>query len=224
MSLKYIGPASANKKKAVILLHGAGANRHDLAPLSNYLDPNKNFDWYFPEAPVNINPMFNMHVWFPVEEVISLLADPKTNPEDVANYLPQGIDEARLALSDFLNLILGSYESVIIGGFSQGSMMSADYFFHQASDKIKALLLFSGTSIDHSGWLKNMAAIKKIPIYQSHGREDSVLPFRFGEVLHQFLKQQAFPVEFHAFMGGHELPEEVLRSARHFLHKHLGDH
>jgi len=222
MSLKYIGPSRPGKKNAVILLHGAGANRHDLAPLSQFLDGEGNYDWYFPEAPLVLNPIFNMHIWFPVDEVIGLLADPNTDSNDVADYIPPLMESARKSLDEFIENLLPSYDRIVIGGFSQGAMMSADYYLRNCQEKVEALLLFSGSSIDHKTWLKNMASVPKIPVFQSHGGQDTVLPFRFGEILHEFLQKNGFQVEFHQFSGGHELPENVLYSAQSFLKKHLG--
>jgi phospholipase/carboxylesterase len=47
-------------------------------------------------------------------------------------------------------------------------------------------------------------------VFQSHGREDQVLPFSSGEWLRDLFVESGFDVQFFPFSGGHTIPYEVL--------------
>jgi phospholipase/carboxylesterase len=221
MKLKFIGPESPTRDKCIVLLHGAGANRHDLAPLSQIIDPAKLFDWYFPEAPINQNPVFNMNIWFPVSEIVDMVTDPNSDISVLESYVPPLIDRARKCLDEFTLPLLSSYKEVVIGGFSQGAMMAMDFYVRNPHSKIKGLIAMSGTMADAGTWNKISDSSTKPLVFQSHGDEDTILPERFGKQLLQFLSSKNFPVEFHGFHGGHEIPDHVLKRLSEFTHKVL---
>ena len=217
MGLKFVGPESPTKKKCIILLHGAGANRHDLAPLKSILDSKAQYDWYFPEAPINQNPVFNMNIWFPVSEIVDLVTNPRSDISVLESYVPPLIDRARVYLDDFVLPLLDSYEDILIGGFSQGAMMALDFFVRNPRPNIKGLVAMSGTLADVGTWNKIPDAAPRPPVFQSHGDDDPILPERFGKQLLQFLSSKNFPVEFHGFHGGHEIPDYVLKSLSEYI-------
>ena len=54
-------------------------------------------------------------------------------------------------------------------------------------------------------------------VVASHGAYDEILPYPVAEQLRDLLKKHELPVEFHAFDGGHQIPEPVLRRLGDFL-------
>ena len=72
------------------------------------------------------------------------------------------------------------------------------------------LLLLSGTIISHQEWLPLMNARKGLPVLQSHGRADAVLPFAIAEQLRDELSAAGLALEFIPFNGGHGIPGSVL--------------
>jgi phospholipase/carboxylesterase len=51
----------------------------------------------------------------------------------------------------------------------------------------------------------------------SLGRHDMLLPFAAAETLRERLTTAGAQVEWHAFLGGHEIPSVVLGALRGFL-------
>ena len=223
MTLKFVGPSDPRHKTAVVMLHGAGANRHDLAPLKDMLDTEGAFDWYFPEAPICQSQDFNMHIWFPVADIVSMLSNPRSDLNVLESYTPPRIEEARRELDYFLAGILSKYDQIVLGGFSQGAMMSMDYFVRNPDPKIKGITLLSGTLADVKTWEKISDATKRPPVFQSHGSSDPILPERFGRQLLEFLARKNFQVSFHGFDGGHEIPQGLLNPLKVFLKSALHD-
>jgi phospholipase/carboxylesterase len=221
MTLKFVGPSQPHRQTAVVMLHGAGANRHDLAPLKEILDREGSHDWYFPEAPICQSQDFNMHIWFPVADIVSMVTNPRSDLNVLESYTPPRIGEARQQLDEFLTGILSKYDRIVLGGFSQGAMMSMDYFVRNPEPKIHGIILLSGTLADKKTWEKISDDAKRPPVFQSHGSSDPVLPERFGRQLLEFLARKNFQVSFHGFEGGHDIPEGLLNPIKAFLKSSL---
>ncbi len=62
---------------------------------------------------------------------------------------------------------------------------------------------------------------KGLPVFQSHGMQDEILPYVGAERLRDALSKSGLVVEWHSFRGGHEIPEPVLRRLSTFLTKVL---
>jgi phospholipase/carboxylesterase len=56
-----------------------------------------------------------------------------------------------------------------------------------------------------------------VRVFQSHGRHDALLPFSIAEVLRDRLRAAGAAVDWHAFLGAHEIPPGVLGELRAFL-------
>ena len=97
----------------------------------------------------------------------------------------------------------------VLGGFSQGAMLTVDVALH-APGKLAGLALMSGTLIAESIWRPRAAALAGTTIFQSHGTKDALLAFSGAERLRDFLLAAGAEVGFMPFPGGHELPPPVL--------------
>jgi phospholipase/carboxylesterase len=104
----------------------------------------------------------------------------------------------------------------ILGGFSQGAMVSCEVAF-ASNEPLAALVILSGTPIDRAGWSAGMSERKAMPVFMAHGRADDVLPFDLAEKLHQQMVIAGLSVTFVAFEGGHEIPAEVVAALGTFL-------
>ncbi|MCP4513454.1 MAG: phospholipase, partial [Fuerstiella sp.] len=103
---------------------------------------------------------------------------------------------------------LGDSETVL-GGFSQGAMLSTDVVLRH-SVLPRNLVLFSGTVLCSAEWQQFAADHPGCPVLQSHGRQDPVLPFPPAETLRDLLGRSGFVVNFRPFDGPHTIPEQVL--------------
>ena len=57
-------------------------------------------------------------------------------------------------------------EPIVLGGFSQGAMTSAEIAFH-SDQELAGLILLSGTTVDEEGWAEHLPAGGTC-LYSSH--------------------------------------------------------
>jgi len=141
---------------------------------------------------------------------------------DLRNHEPEGIVEVRKQVSEMLDALETSLKpsKTIIGGFSQGAMVATDVAL-RTERSLHGLILFSGTFLAEQAWRPKMGARAGLPVFQSHGRFDPVLPFDLAEELHSSLKAAGLNASFVDFGGGHEIPAPALSGANAFLSRHL---
>lgn len=212
---------SNNSKKAIFILHGYGASMDDLAGLGNYLDPNGDFDWFFPNAPLKVD--IGMHVegraWFPIDMNDLQKAIMSGTFRSFADKQPENFFESIKHVNDFILSNSEKYESIVMGGFSQGSMVTSHLL--NISKKTKAYICLSGTLLNQDVLEKSLAQTEPIHFFQSHGKSDQVLEYSQAMNLFEFLKYHRLQGEFVSFEGGHEIPPVVLDKCKAFLNKHI---
>lgn len=205
-------------EKTVIILHGFGADMNDLAPLHSYLDPSGKFNWIFPNGTeaVPIGPHIQGRAWFPIRMAEIEQAAMHGDAVDFADVCPPAMVEAEARLKSFIRALHIKSEDLILGGFSQGAMMTCQLAL-TLPDDVAAMLLFSGNCINLQVWSENAERHRKIPFIQSHGIEDPVLGFKHAERLYKMLTDAGLKGEFIPFKGSHEIPLPVIREAARFL-------
>jgi len=204
----------------VVLLHGYGAPGTDLVPLWRELAVPHEVRFVFPEAPLDLG--FGGRAWWPID--MARLQDRSSQAalERLITEVPPGIDAARGALLDLLQVLERDFgavpEQTVLGGFSQGAMLATDTVL-RTSRPFGGLALLSGTLISHDEWSPLMSARRGLPVLQSHGRADPILPFEVAERLRAELVSAGLPVEFIAFNGGHGIPGGVLEALTRLIRR-----
>ncbi len=205
-----------NSRTAVILNHGYGANMEDLAPLGDVLG--RDYDWYFPEGPVELNSIGlsrgRSRGWFPLQMDILEAAFKMENFELLlGTHFQTEFQKAEDKMAAFVKSVKKSYDSVVLGGFSQGAMVAMGVGLkHQ--NIVDKLLIFSGLFVSKNAWKGYEGKVKS---FQSHGKRDYLLPYSQGEALCEFLTSLNPEHLFAAHEGGHEIPFAILREAKAFL-------
>lgn len=196
--------------KAVVVLHGFGADASDLFPLHSVLDPDGQYNWYFPEAPleVPIGPGFFGRAWFPIS-----LRELETGL-DFTNIRPPGMDSSSKLLLEMLKQV--PEEQVVLGGFSQGAMLATEVALKHP-ELVKGLLIMSGTLLDEAEWTKLAVNAKGLKFLSSHGQRDPVLPYSGGQKLYEMFRKTGLEGKHIAFPGGHEIPQQVIAKAGEFI-------
>lgn len=202
----------ANEGWNIVILHGFGADAADLFPLADVLDPDEEWNVYFPDAPleVPIGPHMMGRGWFPIS-----VRDLETGV-DFTKVRPRGLDQSGAAVYDLVFEL--NSEKLILGGFSQGAMIATEVAIENPND-VQGLILLSGAMLDEDAWTKKSAGLKDIKILQSHGQSDQVLPFAVSQRLNEMLKKSGADVDWIPFGGAHEIPMSVLQRARTFIAK-----
>lgn len=199
-----------DRQRAVVLLHGFGADAADLFPLADELDPEGVWTFYVPNAPfeVPIGPAWMGRAWFPIS-----LRDLEVGI-DFAKVRPPGLDQARETLGELVFEL--NAKKLVLGGFSQGAMLATEFSLMQAED-ISGLIIYSGTLLDEANWSKRVSELKAKPVLQSHGNQDPVVPFSGAQRLFELLKNAGVEGQFIGFNGGHEIPRQVIQKTSAFL-------
>jgi phospholipase/carboxylesterase len=211
-------PAKKDTDLCVVLLHGYGADASDLAPLANNLDPKQQAAWFFLQGPleVPVGPMWTGRAWFPinVQELEAAMAQGRFR--ELVDWEAPGFEEARDKVLNSLQILNKTYGKVVLGGFSQGAMLSTEVALQHAN-QLEGLLLFSSNLIRRPHWRALAPRAAGLKYFQSHGRRDPILPFAGAERLHEMLLEAGLEGSFQGFNGGHEIPFSVLSSLKEFL-------
>ncbi len=208
----------------VILCHGYGAPGSDLVPLWRELRVPRSTRFLFPEAPLTlelpgVGP--DARAWWNID--IGRFEAVLGGSGDVAELtreVPEGLAQSRekiFGLLDEVERELGATE-IVLGGFSQGAMLALDVAL-RSDRKLRGLILMSATLIASAEWTALMPARKALPVLQSHGRSDPLLPFFVAEGLRDLMQQQGLDVRFIAFNGGHAISGGVLEEVGRFIER-----
>ena len=212
LSAIVLEPLSKIKpKNAVILCHGYGGDGKDISILAGYWRtylPDTIF--ICPDAPEKCEASPSGFQWFDLtdqdpEQILSksLVAENKLN---------KLIDEVK----EGYNLLANQ---IIIGGFSQGSMISLQTGIKR-KDKINSILGYSGKIIDLEHLSKNI--ISRPNIFLMHGDIDQVVPVDGLLEAKNFFIKNNYEIETKIFKDcEHRIPMEGSSLGLQFIKKHL---
>ncbi len=213
------------KGPVVILLHGFGAPGDDLVSLADVLNVPKGTRFVFPEGPLNLGFGYGeSRAWWLID-MARIQADRAAGRvRDLSQEIPKGLAPVRGQVLAFLQDVdqkLGADpRKTVLGGFSQGAMLSCDAVLH--TDRPYAgLVQLSGNLLALPVWGPLLPKRRGLPVFQSHGTQDEILPYVGAEALRDGLTKAGLAVEWHHFRGGHEIPEPVVQRLGVFLTKVL---
>lgn len=209
----------------VILLHGFGAPGDDLVPLADWIAAPTGTRFVFPEGPLSLSMGFGASRAWWIIDMARLEADRAAGRvRDLSNEIPRGLPLARAVLETFLTQLPQAlpieYEKTVIGGFSQGAMLTCDLIMRTAHP-FAGLVQLSSSLLAKQDWRPTVSKRAGLPVFQSHGTYDPILPYVMAERLRDELKKEGLAVEWHPFRGGHEIPEPILDRLGGFLAKAL---
>lgn len=207
----------------VVLCHGFGAPGDDLVQIGAYLIESRpelrdRVVIAFPEAPLSLEElgMPRSRAWWPLDMEKLNRAVETGDFRDLRNESPELLPTAREKLIAVMDELQEEYDlgvrNTIVGGFSQGSMLATDYAL-QAIMKPAGVLIWSGTLLNESVWRPLAATMDGIPIVQSHGTVDQILPYEAAGWLKEMLSDGGANVKFIEFNGGHTIPPQSLDAA-----------
>jgi phospholipase/carboxylesterase len=203
----------------VVLMHGFGAPGTDLVGLWRVLDVPRDVRFAFPEAPNEVPGLPGARAWWQLD-LARLEVERAQSPGSYENEVPDGMQEATdqvVAMLDALATALSvPVSEMIVGGFSQGSMVACNAVFTREVAP-KGLVVLSGTPVDLRSWKAGMAARQGLRVLQSHGQQDPLLSFGAAEGLCETMRVSGLDVDWIPFRGGHEIPYPVLDGLARFV-------
>jgi phospholipase/carboxylesterase len=190
-------------------------------PLGEVLEAPAGTRWLFPEAPLPSNTgIGGGRAWWQID-LARIQADRAAGRvRDLSAEIPQGLASARERLLTFLDELPRrlsiEYQKTVIGGFSQGAMLSCDAVLH-ADYPVAGLVQLSSNLLAQPIWQPLMVKRKGLRVFQSHGTRDDILPYLGAERLRDELSTSGLVVDWHPFRGGHEIPESIIMALNSFL-------
>jgi phospholipase/carboxylesterase len=211
---------------AIVLLHGFGASGTDLVPLHRVFDLPREVRWVFPAAPLSLPspfPGMEARAWWEIDVAALERSMQAGETRNLAGQVPDGLAEARGQLLAFLDAVDAELapSTMILGGFSQGSMLSLDVALHAPDRPLAGLVLLSTTLLAERVWAPRFAQRSGLAVLQTHGTADPLLPFRVAQELADRLTEAGLDVEFLPFRGGHDIPQTALLRLDAFLRARL---
>jgi phospholipase/carboxylesterase len=205
----------------VVLMHGFGAGGDDLVPLAPALRVPSSVRFAFPEAPHALPPSMGGYgrMWWALDAA-RLAAISSGVTRDMRGEDPPGLDEVRGVLVESLEALRRELSvprgGFVLGGFSQGAILACDVAF-RSDFELDGLVVLSGSTVAEEEWKAGMARRASLPVFQSHGTADPILPFSIAEQLSSSFDAAGLKRRWVPFRGGHEIPMPVLTELTSFL-------
>lgn len=202
-----------------VLLHGFGAPGDDLVGLAGGLDVPPGTVFVFPEALHALQdfvsqPLFgDARAWWMIDFAALERAMARGELRDLTGAAPEGLVEARTAVNEMLAALskeISTKHRLVLGGFSQGAMLSLDVTLRDPSRAVAGVVQLSGTLVAAHEWTPLMPTRVGLPVFQSHGENDPILPFAIAERLRDAMKTAGLDVTFDPFAGPHTIPQRTL--------------
>jgi phospholipase/carboxylesterase len=203
-------PGSGTDSGALVLLHGRGADEHDLAPLLDLLDPERRLLGLLPRGPLSLPPG-GAH-WYVVRRVG--FPDPRTflpTLERVGAWLDATLEEHGIPPT-----------RTVLGGFSQGAVMSYALGLGAGRPTPAAIVGLSGFVPRVEGFELDLEGRAGLPVSISHGTLDPVIDVGFGRDARARLETAGLAVRYREDPVGHEISQAAVAQAREVVHGALG--
>jgi phospholipase/carboxylesterase len=152
-------PAVGEAAGVLVLLHGRGADEHDLYPLLDALDPERRLAGYTPRGPLSLPPG-GAH-WYRLGGI------PTPDPETFSPTV-----EAAAAWLDALPF---EPERIVLGGFSQGAVMSYALGLGEGRPRPAGLVCLSGFLPRVDGFALDLDELDGYPVAIAHGSLDPII-------------------------------------------------
>ena len=169
MSLTHrVRAPSGEPVGALVLLHGRGADEHDLFPLFDALDPEGRLVGVAPRGPLSLPPG-GAH-WYAVHEI---------GYPDPATFLTTLAE-----LSAWLDALPGMtgvpIDRTVIGGFSQGCVMTYALALGTGRPAPLGIVALSGFMPTVAGFELDLSGREGFPAAIGHGTHDPIIAVEWG--------------------------------------------
>ena len=210
-SLQYLtmepdGFVATESYPMVILLHGYGSHMGDLVGLAHVIGT-EGYLYAFPNAPMPIQLGYGAsgYAWAEHGEgPVGTTA--AASSQDAAQQSEQ-------KLNTFFTEIRGLYlvppGQIILGGFSQGAMMSFRVGLPQP-DRFRGLVALSGRVQDPATLRPRLPQSRSQAIFVAHGTRDQMISVDDARRSQRFLEAEGYGPEYHEYEMGHEISQEVM--------------
>ena len=194
--------AAGEPEGLLVLLHGRGADERDLFPLLDLLDPERRLLGVTPRGPLTLPPG-GAH-WYVVREIGH--PDPET-------FLP-----TYAAVSEWLDGLGFAPERTVIGGFSQGAVMTYALSLGSGRPRPAASIALSGFMPTVPGFELDLERPFP-PIAIGHGTLDPVIGVEWGRDAKELLEGAGADVLYREYPLPHAVDPSFLDELRPWLER-----
>jgi phospholipase/carboxylesterase len=203
-----IRPPAGEPEGALVLFHGRGTDERDLFPLLDALDPERRLLGVTPRGPLTLPPG-GAH-WYVVREIG--YPDPATflaTYERTAGWLDSFADETEIPP-----------ERTVLGGFSQGAVMTYGLGLGADRPRPAALIALSGFVPTAEGLSLDLEREPKPPVAIGHGVLDPVISVEWGRRARTLLESAGFDVLYREYPLPHAVDPAFVGELAHWLRTH----
>jgi phospholipase/carboxylesterase len=199
-------PAGQGLDRTLVLLHGYGADEHDLLPIAHELDPRL--------RAVSLQGPFSlggsMRAWFHLGQ----------GPRGISFDPDEARASLRAAVAAVEDVARQSPRPILLG-FSQGAAMALGVALMRP-DLPSAVLSLSGVPpVMEPVDLAPAEQLKEFPVFAAHGLHDPLLPIDRGRTVRDELTRLGLSVEWHEYPMGHMVIPQEIDDARNWLSRFL---
>ena len=198
MTLEYrLRPSAGEPEGALVLFHGRGADEDDLFPLLDYLDPERRLVGATPRGPLSLPPG-GAH-WYVVREI----GFPDKQTFDAS------FEQAGAWLEVFTEETGVPPARTVIGGFSQGAVMTYALGLGRGRPRPAALIALSGFIPTVEGFELDLTQPLP-PIAIGHGTYDPVISVEWSRRAREQLEAAGANVLYREYPLPHAIDPRYL--------------
>ena len=198
-------PAAGEPAGALVLLHGRGADEHDLYPLLDALDPERRLVGYTPRGPLSLPPG-GAH-WYRLGGI------PTPDP---ATFFPT-FD----LLTGWLDALPFDPDRLVLGGFSQGAVMSYAAGLGRGRPRPTGLVCLSGFIPRVDGFALDLDGLDGYPVSIAHGSLDPVISVEWSREARGVLEAAGADVVYRESPLPHTIDPQIVPELATFVRRCL---
>lgn len=198
----HAGVELQDASKAIILLHGRGARAADIIRLSRTITPEG-------EAIAFLAPQATNNTWYPVSGFL---------PQE---QLSPWLESALRVIDEIVDTVIGAgipAEKIVLGGFSQGAMLSLEYA-SRGRRTIGGVIAFSGSVIGPvNASHPPFADVSGLPVFIGCGTADSWITEEAARRSAELFTAAGAKVDLRIYPGmDHTINEDEVNAARNLI-------
>ena len=204
-----VRPPAAEPAGALVLLHGRGTDEYDLAPLIDVLDPRRRLLGVSPGGPLTLPPggshwYISRRVGYPDPDTF------RSTFDFVSGWLDELLAEHGL-----------SHDRLVLGGFSQGTVMSYALGLGAGRPRPAGVIGLSGFIPNVPGFALNLEGLEGYPVAIGHGTYDPVIGVEWGRQARDLLMDAGADVTYRESPMAHSIDPRYLAELAQWVESRL---
>jgi phospholipase/carboxylesterase len=197
-------PRAAGLHRSLVMLHGFGADEHDLLPIAHELDPRLRAISL--QAPIALDA--GGRAWFNLEQTPDGFAFDPAEVEGGVRLAIEAVEE-----------IARHTPQPILCGFSQGAAMALSVALARPA-LTSDVLVFSGVPprVEQDAAPDSLHALR---VFVAHGSYDPLIPVEIGRATRDLLQRAGASVTYREYPMGHMVVPQEISDARIWLAESL---